>query len=176
MKILLGVSGGIAAYKAPLIVRALRGLGHQVRCILTDNAQHLVAEAALTTLCEHPVERKLWPENGQITHIETVRWADCMVIAPATANVIGKCAHGIADDLLTTAYLAIEPEKPLFMAPAMNTVMWNKRVVQANIQILKGDGVHFIDPVGGMLACGEEGVGAMAAPEDIAHSVVELVG
>lgn len=171
MRILLGISGGIAAYKTPDLVRLATAAGHQVRCIATANALELVAERALTTVSGHPVEHSLWPDAGHIPHIETVRWCDCLLIAPATANVLAKCALGLADDLLSTCFLAIEPEKPCWFAPAMNTVMWNKPVVQNHVATLRHHDCHFIDPVPGNLACGETGIGAMAAPESIVDAI-----
>ena len=115
MNILLGISGGIAAYKAPEIVRLAGKAGHGVRCVATDSALEMVSARNLHILSEFPVLNQLWPtgDANSIPHIEAVRWCDCMVIAPATANIMAKCALGIADDLLSTMYLAIEPEKPV---------------------------------------------------------------
>lgn len=167
MRLLLAVTGGIAAYKAPELVRLLTADGHQVRCILSANARHLVAPATLTTLCGHPVEDQLWPADGHIPHIELARWCEGLLVAPATANVLAKFALGLADDLLSTCYLALEPNRPVWLAPAMNTVMWGKRPVQANLQRLRDDGLHVLGPVAGNLACGEDGIGAMLAPTEI---------
>ena len=174
MRILLGISGGIAAYKTPEIVRQLGKAGHEVRCVATDSALEMVSARALHILSEHPVLHQLWPQGdaNTIPHIEAVRWCERMVIAPATANIMAKCASGIADDLLSTMYLAIEPDKPISFAPAMNTVMWEKPTVQANLETLIAHGCQIIDPVSGNLACGEEGTGAMASPEDIVDKVV----
>lgn len=171
MRILLGISGGIAAYKTPELIRALQGHGHEVRCVATSNALRLVAQETLFTLSGNAVQSELWPQDGTIPHIETVRWCDAFLMAPVTANGMAKCALGLADDLLTTCYLAVEPRIPLFMAPAMNTVMWNKPIVQQHYHSLTAAGVTMIDPVAGNLACGEEGIGAMAAPQAIADFV-----
>ncbi|TVR42931.1 MAG: hypothetical protein EA402_10790 [Planctomycetota bacterium] len=167
MRLLLGISGGIAAYKAPELIRLATAQGHEIRCILTENARHLVAEATLHTLSGQAVHHSLWPENGSIPHIETVRWCDGLLIAPATANVLAKCALGLADDLLTTAFLALEPHKPCWLAPAMNTVMWEKPIVQSHLRSLSAYGCRIIPPVEGNLACGESGTGAMADPQAI---------
>lgn len=173
MNILLGISGGIAAYKTPEIVRLAGKAGHTVRCVATDSALEMVSARMLHILSEHPVLHKLWPQGDEnsIPHIEAVRWCDVFVIAPATANIMAKCAVGIADDLLSTMYLAIEPDKRIWFAPAMNTVMWNKPTVQSNLQILSQHGCHIIHPIDGNLACGEEGTGAMASPDDIIQRV-----
>jgi phosphopantothenoylcysteine decarboxylase/phosphopantothenate--cysteine ligase len=171
MNVLLAVSGGIAAYKAPDLVRRLQKNGATVRCLCTDNASRLVAKEALFTLSSHPVHTELWPQDGSIPHIELVRWCEAMLVAPATANCLAKFALGLADDLLTTCYLAIEPDHPVWLAPAMNTVMWNKPVVQGHLATLKKHGCRLIDPVSGNLACGEDGIGAMADPQHIADTV-----
>ncbi|TVR14115.1 MAG: hypothetical protein EA401_05235 [Planctomycetota bacterium] len=173
MQILLGISGGIAAYKTPEVVRALVAAGHQVRCVLTENAAQLVAPQALVTVSGNPVYDSLWSQDGRIPHIETVRWCDLLLVAPATANLLAKCALGLADDLLSTGFLALEPDKPCIMAPAMNTVMWNKPIVQQHLATLKAQGVHMVDPVSGNLACGEEGIGAMASVDGLVAAVQE---
>lgn len=172
MNILLGISGGIAAYKGPDLVRRLRKRGHSVRCVLTANGAKLVAPAALAAVADEPVYHEAFPIDGQIRHIDLARWAACCLVAPASANLLARVALGLADDLLTTLILALEPEKPLWLAPAMNTVMWRKPVVQEHVAVLARRGARIIPPVDGNLACGEQGVGAMCDPERIA----ELVG
>ncbi len=171
MNVLLGISGGIAAYKSPEIVRALGKRGHAVRCVLTDNATRLVARDALAAVSGHPVASTMWPEDSSMPHIELARWADALLIAPATADVLARLALGLADDLLTTLALALEPAKPLWLAPAMNTVMWNKPIVQQHLRTLVAGGAQVIAPVSGELACGEHGVGAMAEPAAIAAAL-----
>lgn len=171
MNVLYGISGGIAAYKAPEVVRALTKNGHSVRCVLTENAQRLVAPAALAAMSRNTVAISMWTPDGSMPHIELPRWCDCLLIAPATADLLAKCALGLADDLLTTLFMAIEPSKPIIMAPAMNTVMWNKKIVQQHVKELKQAGVRFLDPVPGELACGEVGIGAMLEPDAIAAAV-----
>ena len=165
MHILYGIAGGIAAYKAPEVVRSLRRAGHEVRCVLTANAGRLVASEALAAVSGHAVATTMWPDDGSMPHIELARWSEALLIAPATADLLARCALGLADDLLTTLFLALEPDRRAIFAPAMNTVMWNKPIVQKHIHTLRCGGVRFVDPVPGDLACGEQGVGAMAAPE-----------
>jgi phosphopantothenoylcysteine decarboxylase/phosphopantothenate--cysteine ligase len=116
-------------------VRRLRDRGHEVRCALTANGARLVAKDALATVSGAPVRDSLWTE-GAIEHIDLPRWAEGLIVAPATADLIGKFAHGIADDLLTTLFLALDPGKPVWLCPAMNTVMWHKPQVQGNIRLL----------------------------------------
>ncbi len=171
MNVLYGISGGIAAYKSPEVVRALTKLGHSVRCVLTENAQRLVAPAALAAMSRATVTSSMWTPDGSMPHIELPRWCDCLLIAPATADLLAKCALGLADDLLTTLFMAIEPSKPIIMAPAMNTVMWNKPIVRKHVAELRQAGVRFLEPVPGELACGEVGIGAMLEPEAIAAAV-----
>lgn len=171
MNILLGISGGIAAYKAPELVRALRRRDHAVRCVLTANGAKLVAANALAAVSGQPVYDDLWSADGHIPHIDLPRWAHALVIAPATADLLARLSLGLADDLLTTLVLALEPAKPVWLAPAMNTVMWEKPVVQAHVATLAGRGARIISPVSGNLACGEQGVGAMADPERIADAI-----
>jgi phosphopantothenoylcysteine decarboxylase/phosphopantothenate--cysteine ligase len=170
MRLILGIGGGIAAYKTPDLVRRLRERGHEVRCALTANAARLVAKDALATVSGAPVSDSLWNEGG-IEHIDLPRWAEGLVVAPATADLIGKFAHGIADDLLTTLFLALDPGKPVWLCPAMNTVMWNKQQVQGNVRLLSGRGARLVGPVSGNLACGESGIGAMESPDAIAGAV-----
>ncbi len=173
MNVLYGISGGIAAYKAPEVVRALRKSGHAVRCVLTENAARLVAPDALAAMSAQPVASTMWPHDGSMPHIELARWAGALLVAPVTADCLAKFALGLADDLLTTLFIALEPEKPVLLAPAMNTVMWNKPAVQAHVATLKSRGARFAMPIAGDLACGESGVGAMAAPETLAAALAE---
>ncbi len=171
MRILLGIGGGIAAYKTPDLVRKLRAAGHDVRCILTSSGARLVARDALAAVSNARVHDSLWSDDGSMPHIDLVRWAEAVLIAPATADLLARIALGLADDLLTTALLAVEEDRPLWCAPAMNTVMWNKAVVQAHVATLRSRGVQVIDPVSGELACGEQGLGAMADAEALVAAV-----
>jgi phosphopantothenoylcysteine decarboxylase/phosphopantothenate--cysteine ligase len=165
MHILYGVTGGIAAYKAPEVVRSLRRGGHEVRCVLTESALRLVTADTLAAISGEAVATTMWPGDGSMPHIELARWAESLLIAPATADLLARCALGLADDLLTTLFLAIEPDKRVVFAPAMNTAMWNKAVVQSHVRTLRAAGARFVDPIPGDLACGEQGIGAMAGPE-----------
>ncbi|MGZ5444681.1 MAG: bifunctional phosphopantothenoylcysteine decarboxylase/phosphopantothenate--cysteine ligase CoaBC [Thermoanaerobaculia bacterium] len=169
MKIVLGVSGGIAAYKAPELVRRLQDIGADLRVILTPNAARFVSPLSLAAVSNHGVIVEQWgdPERGGVDHIELARWAELLFIAPATANVLAKLAVGIADDALTTYALAHRTE--VVVAPAMNTFMLAHPTVQQNIATLRARGVGIIEPVNGLLACGEEGAGKMPdVPELVA--------
>lgn len=176
MNILLGISGGIAAYKTPELVRQLRRRGHDVRCLLTTNGARLVTVDTLATLSGHGVTTSMWQEDGSIAHIDRGRWAQALLVAPATANIIAKCALGLADDLLSTTVLALPPQTPWFLAPAMNTIMWHKPVVQGHIASLRSAGCQILGPVDGSLACGDEGLGAMLDPAAIAETVDQALG
>lgn len=172
MNIVLGVSGGIAAYKAPELVRRLRDIRADVRVILTPNAARFVSPLALAAVSSHGVISDQWgdAEHGGVDHIELARWAELLLIAPATANVIAKLAAGIADDALTTYALA--HRTATLVAPAMNTHMLAHPSVAENIATLRRRGVEIIEPVNGLLACGEEGAGKMP---DV-PLLVEIVG
>lgn len=164
MRVALGVSGGIAAYKAPEIVRGLTQAGCEVRVILTRNAEQFVTPLTLQTLSRRPVLRDTFDLHAEETvrHVELARDLDAMVVAPATANVLGKFAHGIADDLLSTFHLAVTA--PLVMAPAMNTRMWAHPAVRESVALLRARGVRLLDPESGWLAENEIGLGRMADP------------
>lgn len=162
MNILLGISGGIAAYKAPELVRLFVKRGDTVRCVLTANGERLVSRHALATVSGAAVRSTLWDDTGTIEHIDLARWCDACVVAPATADLLARCALGLADDLLTTLFLALEPAKHVVLAPAMNTVMWQKPIVQRHVATLRDGGARIVGPVAGQLACGEQGMGAMA--------------
>jgi phosphopantothenoylcysteine decarboxylase / phosphopantothenate---cysteine ligase len=161
VRIVLGVSGGIAAYKAPELVRRLRDIGADVRVILTPNAARFVSALSLAAVSDHGVITDQWgdPSHGGVDHIELARWAELLLVAPATANVLAKLAVGIADDALTTYALAHCAQ--VAVAPAMNTHMLAHATVAANIATLRARGVEVIEPVNGLLACGEEGAGKM---------------
>jgi phosphopantothenoylcysteine decarboxylase/phosphopantothenate--cysteine ligase len=173
MQVLLGVTGGIAAYKAPEVVRALRRRGHAVRCVLTPAAERLVSPLALAAVSDHAVATGMWETDsaGAMPHITLARWADALLIAPATADCLARLALGLGDDLLATLVLALEPRKPVWLAPAMNTVMWEKPVVQGHVATLAARGFRMIGPESGDLACGEQGIGAMAQPVTVAAAL-----
>jgi phosphopantothenoylcysteine decarboxylase/phosphopantothenate--cysteine ligase len=174
-RVLLAVSGGIAAYKAPELVRALVRGGASVRCALTRAAGHFVAPLALQTVSAHAVRTELFdPEQeGAIDHVALADWADLVVVAPATADLLAKMAHGLADDLVSTLLLATRA--PVLAAPAMNVNMWRHPATQANVERLRERGVRFVGPEAGFLACGWEGEGRMAEPAAIAAEAEALL-
>jgi len=165
--IILGISGGIAAYKTPDLVRQLKAAGAEVRCIMTSNAQQFVTPLSLQTVSQNKVYTEQFEPFGvwNPEHVALADWADLMLVAPATANIIGKFAAGIADDLLSTSFLAFG--KQVVIAPAMNDKMFAHPIVQRNIEILKSIGVKVIDPTDGELACGAVGKGRMEQPANI---------
>lgn len=166
-RVLVAVSGGIAAYKVPELVRGLRRSGHAVRCALTPAASEFVSPLALQTVSGMAVRTELFDvqEEGGIGHIDLADWAEAVVVAPATAHVLARMSHGLADDLVTTLLLATRA--PILVAPAMNVHMWEHPATQANVETLRGRGVRFIGPEAGELACGWEGAGRMAEPASI---------
>ena len=166
-RILLGIAGGIAAYKTPQLVRDLRAAGAEVVPIMTRGAAQFVTETSLQAVAANRVRRDLWDAEAEAAmgHIELARWADAVVVAPATAHVIARLAMGFADDLLTTVCLATAA--PLFLAPAMNRQMWEHATVQRNVARLKDDGARILGPGDGDQACGETGPGRMLEPAQI---------
>jgi len=165
--ILLAVSGGIAAYKSAELVRLLRKQGAKVRVVMTRSAMQFVSPLTFQALSGNPVHSELLDADQEhaMGHINLARWADALIIAPATANTLAKCSHGLADDLLSTLYLAASC--PVYVAPAMNQAMWHKTVTQENIQKLKSHGVIVIGPEQGDQACGDTGFGRMSEPLEI---------
>lgn len=172
-RILVGVAGGIAAYKAAELVRRLRERGARVRVVLTDNAARFVTATTFQALSGEAVRSSLWDESAEAAmgHIELARWAERIVIAPATADLMARLAQGQANDLLTTLCLA--SEAPLYLAPAMNRVMWAHPAVQANAATLAARGVTLLGPDAGEQACGETGAGRMWEAGAIAAEVLE---
>jgi phosphopantothenoylcysteine decarboxylase/phosphopantothenate--cysteine ligase len=175
-RILLVVSGGIAAYKAPELVRALRKAGHEVRCVLTRAAAEFVSPLALQTVSGQRVRSALFDpaEEGEIDHVALADWAEAVVVAPATADLLARMAHGLADDLATTLLLATRAR--LVVAPAMNVNMWHHPATQANVATLRARGVRFVGPDAGWLACGWEGEGRMSDPAEIAGAAELALG
>ncbi|MDJ0926179.1 MAG: bifunctional phosphopantothenoylcysteine decarboxylase/phosphopantothenate--cysteine ligase CoaBC [Gammaproteobacteria bacterium] len=171
-RVLLGVTGGIAAYKSPDLVRRLLEQGAEVRVVVTPSAARLVSPVVFQAVSGEPVRGDLWDEQAEaaMSHIELARWADAIVIAPATANVMAELAAGSAGSLLTTLCLA--SDAPLFLAPAMNQAMWRHAATQANRQTLLDRGVSFIGPDDGSQACGDTGPGRMVEPADIVAAVL----
>jgi len=176
LRILLGVSGGIAAYKAAELTRRLRDAGADVQVVLTANAVRFVTPLTFQALSAHPVRSSLWDEaaEGAMGHIELARWAQRIVIAPASADVIARLAHGIADDLLTTLCLA--SVAPLAVAPAMNLRMWSHAATQANVQTLRSRGVAILGPGDGPMAEPESGPGRLLEPHQIVAELAALHG
>lgn len=173
-RILIGISGSIAAYKMADVVSELVKQGYAVQCILTQSATNFVSPLVLETLSHNRVHTHLFGADVSGTeHIDLARWADLLVVAPATADVLAKLALGLADDLLTTVVLA--SEAPLLFAPAMNTVMYQKPITQAHMATLQAGGAGFIDPASGTLACGEIGIGKLASPAQIVAAIVKAL-
>jgi phosphopantothenoylcysteine decarboxylase / phosphopantothenate---cysteine ligase len=175
-KILLGVTGGIAAYKSPDLVRRLMDHGAEVQVVMSRGAQQFVTALTFQAVSGRPVRTDLWDEAAEAAmgHIELARWADEVVIAPATAEFIARLAHGFADDLLATVCLATTAR--ITLAPAMNRQMWANAATQANVQILKDRGVRLLGPASGEQACGEVGVGRMLEPTQIADEIFTTRG
>ncbi|MFP4260455.1 MAG: flavoprotein [Opitutales bacterium] len=169
--IILGVTGSIAAYKAADLTSRLTELGARVFPVLTQNATRFIAPLTLQTLARNPAAADLWAEESgwQPGHIELADQADLLLVAPATAHCLANFAHGLAPDLLASIYLATEA--PVLVAPAMNGKMWAHPATQANRALLSNRGVQFIEPQSGMLACGYEGQGKLAAVSTILDAV-----
>ncbi|MDR3021423.1 MAG: bifunctional 4'-phosphopantothenoylcysteine decarboxylase/phosphopantothenoylcysteine synthetase, partial [Clostridiales bacterium] len=165
--IVLAVSASIAAYKACDIVSALVKMDYQVQVVMTDNACEFIKPICFESLSKRPVLISQF--DNSLAHIEIANWADIFLIAPATANIIGKIANGIADDFLTTTVLATK--SPVIFAPAMNTQMWNNSILVSNVQKLQLYGYDFIMPESGILACGEQGLGKLASADTIVNFV-----
>jgi phosphopantothenoylcysteine decarboxylase / phosphopantothenate---cysteine ligase len=180
MRIVLGVGGGIAAYKSAELARALQRRNHDVQVVLTDAAQQFITPLTFASLTGRRVITSLFPPDGNpestlssaVEHIGVAQENDVLVVAPATANLLAKFAHGIASDFLTTLYLAFSGK--VVLAPAMNVNMWNHPATQANLAVLRERGHVLVDPAEGWLACGTVGTGRLAEPEQIAETVEEL--
>lgn len=173
-KVLVGLTGGIACYKIPYLIRALVKASAEVRVIMTDGATKFITPLTLETVSGNPVGIGMFPDGEYVAtrHIDLVDWADLMVIAPATANFIGKAAGGICDNLLTTIICACR--KPILVAPAMNPGMWANPAVQKNVTYLGNQGYHFVGPGEGNMACDHVGFGRMAEPDEIFEAVSGL--
>lgn len=165
--IVIGITGGIAAYKTMFLIRLFKSNGYDVRVVATRSAMQFVTPLTIETLSQNKLYSELFDptEHRDVQHISMADWADCVVVAPATANIIGKYACGIADDALSTMLLACQ--KPIFIAPAMNDKMFTEPTVQHNIELLRQKGCHIIEPQSGFLACGSTGTGRMEEPEKI---------
>ncbi|WP_306591962.1 bifunctional phosphopantothenoylcysteine decarboxylase/phosphopantothenate--cysteine ligase CoaBC [Geothrix sp. 21YS21S-4] len=174
MQIILGITGGVAAYKAADLARLLANRGHRVRCILTEAGARFITPLTLSSLTGEPCyganpDQGEWRAVPNIEHIELARWAELVAVVPATANILGKAANGLASDLLSTVLLATRA--PILWAPAMNTGMWEHPAVQANLDRLRSFGHAVVEPGEGVLACGEEGSGKLAEVAVIAEAI-----
>jgi len=168
MNILLGVTGGIAAYKTPTFASILTENGHNVIVVMTKSALNFVTEMSLSTMSKNPVIKTLDNEvNGVVTHIQLSQWCDVFAVIPATANFIAKMAHGIADDALSTIHLAIPESKKKRICPAMNTNMFLNPITQRNIEILETLGYDILAPDSGKLACGDVGIGKLSSTKEV---------
>ena len=176
MIIVLGISGSIAAYKAADLTSQLVKQGHTVHAVMTRSATEFITPLTLQTLTRHPVLVSLEDEKNSWKpgHIELADKADLLLLAPASANLLGQLANGLAPDPLTSIYLALPRSTPVLIAPAMNGKMWQHPATQRNVSQLKNDGCHFIDPAEGELACGYEGIGRLATVEDILARVAAI--
>ena len=173
-RVLLGVSGSIAAYKSPDIVRRLQDLGAEVRVIVTDGGKEFVSERSLQTISKNKVYSNLWDKEAELAmgHIELAKWSDIVIIAPASANTIAKLCHGRADDLLSTVILATDAK--VMLAPSMNQQMFASKAMKDNLKILLKRGIVLIEPGFGEQACGDIGEGRLAEPLDIAKQAADL--
>ena len=175
-RILLIVAGGIAAYKALELIRRGRERGLSFRVVLTKAGSEFVTPLSLSAISEHKVYQELFSltDESEMGHIRLSREADLVVVAPATADIMAKLAHGIADDLASTTLLATSA--PVLLAPSMNTLMWRNPATQANVATLKARQIRMVGPDAGDLACGEVGAGRMAEPSDILNAIETLLG
>ncbi len=176
--IVLGVTGSIAAHRAADLCSLLVKAGHTVNVVMTADAQRFITPLPFKTLSRRPAVTDLYDEEEgwRPAHIRLADEADLLLIAPATANIIAKLAHGIADDALTCIALALNPKAKLLLAPAMNGKMWGHAATQANVATLRTRGVEFLGPDEGMLSCGYEGIGRLMDPAQIAARVAEVAG
>ena len=172
-KIVVGVTGGIAAYKACELVSRLKKRGAQVRVVLTEHACQFVQPLTFETLSGNPAYTDSFDRKYEIGHVALAKWADLLLIAPATADCMAKMACGIADDLLSTTCLAVRC--PVLVAPAMNSAMWRNPATQANLELLRSRGLRFVGPEAGRLACGDDDVGRMSEPEQIVKAVEAIL-
>jgi phosphopantothenoylcysteine decarboxylase/phosphopantothenate--cysteine ligase len=168
-RVLLGVTGGVAAYKTAHVARLLIAAGHQVTVVMTEAATRFVGADTFAALTQRPVHTSLWERPGEVLHVRLAHEADVAMVVPATANLLAKLAHGLADDLLSSTLL--EYHGPLVLAPAMHTGMWEHPATRSNIQMLVSRGAHIVGPVEGDLAHGDSGIGRLAEPEDIVAGI-----
>ena len=170
-KIVVGLTGGIACYKTPYLIRSLVKAGAEVQVVMTDSATKFITPLTMETVSKRPVAVKMFPaEYVGVRHIDLAQWPDLLVIAPATANFLGKIASGVSDDLLTTIVCA--SSHTIMIAPAMNPQMWCNKITQKNYSLLRDVGYQFIGPADGETACDISGVGRMVEPSEI-FSIIE---
>ncbi|MEZ6137503.1 MAG: flavoprotein [Pirellulaceae bacterium] len=173
-RIVVGIGGGIAAYKVATVISRLVQRGHTVDCVMTAGASHFIGSATLAALCGRPPVTDTYDSRFPLgAHIELAEQTKLLVIAPATARIIASCALGLADDLISTLYLACTC--PVLIVPAMSTPMWDKPAVQRNVSSLAADGVHMVGPASGWLSCRKQGLGRMSEPEDILAAIEKLL-
>ena len=172
-KVVLVISGGIAAYKSLELIRLFKKKGVEVRCVATDSAMNFITAASVEYLSGNQLRTKLDDRDQEMTmgHIELARWPDIILVAPATANIISSVAHGLASDLAQTILMATT--KQIVFVPSMNVRMWENKMFQKNIETLKANGFSFLGPVEGEMACGEFGMGRMMDPEQILKSLIK---
>src|SRR6187549_3057366 len=170
---LLGITGGVAAYKSAHLARLLTAAGAEVTAVMTESATRFVGPDTLAALTGRTVHTSLWERPGEVLHVRLAHEADLAIVAPATANLLAKLAHGLADDLLTSTLL--EYAGSLVIAPAMHTGMWEHPATRGNVETLEGRGVTFVGPVEGALAHGDSGVGRLAEPEIIAAEALAVL-
>lgn len=175
-RILLGVTGGIAAYKSAELVRLLRKAGAEVQVVLSAGGARFITPVTLQALSGHPVRQSLWDEDAEAAmgHIELARWPDCVVVAPASANAMARLAAGMTSDLLSTLCLA--SDRPLLLAPAMNRLMWAHPATRDNVERLRARGARIIGPAAGDQACGEVGDGRMVEPAELLSAIAQQLG
>lgn len=173
-RVLLGVTGSIAAFKAASLASGLKKHGVEVHVVMTESSTHFITPLTMQIQSEQPVHLNVMaePTAGKINHIDLAQSCDLVLIAPATANIIGKLAHGIGDEMLSTVCLAVPPEVPKLIAPAMNTKMYQQAVVQENLKKIVSYGYEEIKPVSQKLACGDVGIGALAPVDEIVEKVI----
>lgn len=175
MNILLGITGGIAAYKSLDIISGLIATNHVVKTVVTQEALNFVTKQSLAVISKNKVNDSMLEESGEVTHIELSKWCDVFIIVPATANTIGKIANGFADNLLTTITLAVDDSKIKIICPAMNCKMYENKIVKENIEKLKLNNWNVIEPIAGKLACGDEGIGKLNKPRKIVEEINRII-
>lgn len=174
MKIIIGVTASVSIYKTCEIIRLFRKNNDDIYVVMTENSTKLISPVLFETISNNPVYIDTFSERNSMTHISLKENADLMIVAPADANIIGKYASGIADDLLSTTLISVSC--PVLLAPAMNPNMWSNFSVKKNVNFLRNNNVHFIGPVSGDVICGENGIGKLSSPEEIYNAAKKIIG